>query len=144
MSYKAPSYYEKKIKELNQRYYLVLDELVKLFPKNKMFPNYLAYSKPFTNDMSNLIKLQADFFLFKNNLESDIDTLDKEIKNINEQIENLEQENKQLTKRLESLQNSNNASHGMLSDTKLLYNQKLLGNWLLFALIVGAGYKYLK
>lgn len=144
MSYKTPSYYEKTMKELNQRYYLILDELVEVFPKNKMYPDYLAYSKPFKNDMSNLIKLQSDFFLYKNDLETDIETLDKEIKSVNEQIENLEIENKQLNKTLESLKNSNNASHGMLSDTKLLYNQKLIGNWLLFAIIVGTGYKYLK
>jgi hypothetical protein len=144
MSYKEPSFYEKKIKELNQRYYLVLDELVKLFPKNKMYPKYLAYSKPFTTDMSNLIKLQTDFFLFKNELASDIDFVDKNIRRVNEQIENIEDENKELSKTLESLQNSNNASDGMLSDTKLLYNQKLLGNWLLVLILLGTGYKYLK
>jgi chromosome segregation ATPase len=144
MSYKTPSYYENTIKELNQRYYLVLDEIVKLFPKQKMYPKYLAYSKPFTNDMTNLNKLQTDFFLFKNSLESDIESLDKDIKLTNEEIDNLEHENKKLSATLESLKNSNNASHGMLEDTKLLYNQQLFGNTLLFLILLGAGYKYLK
>ena len=144
MSYKTPSYYENTIKELNQRYYLVLDEIVKLFPKQKMYPKYLAYSKPFTNDMTNLNKLQTDFFLFKNSLESDIESLDKDIKKTNEEIDNLEHENKKLSATLESLKNSNNASHGMLEDTNLLYNQQLFGNTLLFLILLGAGYKYLK
>ena len=126
-SYKTPSYYKNTLKELNNKYYSVLDEMVKVFPKYKMYPTFQTYSKEYTEDMGIINKIQTEFFLFRNNLDSDNDTI-----------------NKHLTARLNSLQNSNNASHGMLKDTKLLYNQKMAGNWLLFFVLTSVVYKYYK
>jgi len=141
-SYSPPSYYDKTLKDLNTRYYSVIENLAKFFPRTKLYPEFKAYSTPFTKDTSEMTKLQSDFFLFKNDLESDIDHLDKDIRSVNEQIAATEKENKMLTEKLASLRNSNDASYGMLQDTKLLYNQLLTGNWVLFVVLVGVIYKY--
>lgn len=138
----TPSYYDTTLKDLNKRYYSVIENLAKYFPRNKLYPDYKAYSDPFNRETSEFNKIQTDFFLFKNNLESDIDNLDKDIQSVNERITNTEKENKTLDARLASLRNSNDASHGMLQDTKLLYNQMLTGNWLLFFILIGVVYKY--
>jgi septal ring factor EnvC (AmiA/AmiB activator) len=143
-SNKPTSYYKNTLKELNKNYYSVLDEMVKVFPKYKLYPNFQSYSKDYTEDMGTINKIQTEFFLFRNNLNSESDSIDKDIKKINNQIAKLEKENKHLTKTLDSLNNSNNASHGMLSDTKLLYNQELSGNWLLTFILIGVVYKYYK
>ena len=144
MSYRPPSYYEKTLKDLNTRYYSVLTTIAQLFPKTKLYPDFPAYSKPFTKEMSDLNKLQTDFFLFRNDLESDMDHLDKDIRNVNDKIAQFEAENKELTVTLNALLNSNNASHGMLHDSTLLYNQQLSCNWLMFFIIIGVVYKYYK
>ena len=143
-SYKTPSYYKNTLKELNNKYYSVLDEMVKVFPKYKMYPTFQTYSKEYTEDMGIINKIQTEFFLFRNNLDSDNDTINKDIKKVNKEIAQFEIDNKHLTARLNSLQNSNNASHGMLKDTKLLYNQKMAGNWLLFFVLTSVVYKYYK
>jgi hypothetical protein len=142
MSYRPPSYYEKSIKDLNVRYYAVLESIANIFPKTKLHPDFPAYSKPFTKDMSTLNKLQTDFFLFRNDLESDMEHLDKDIRNVNDRIAHFEKENKELSVTLNSLLNSNNATYGMLHDSKLLYNQELTGNWLMFFILTGVVYKY--
>jgi hypothetical protein len=89
-----------------------------------------------------MTKLQSDFFMFKNDLESDIDHLDKDIRSVNEQIASTEKENKELSAKLAALRNTNDASYGMLQDTKLLYNQLLTGNWVLFFISIGLVYNY--
>jgi len=95
------------------------------------------------SDIFCVTRHKQDFYnLFKNDLESDIDHLDKDIRSVNEQIAATEKENKMLTEKLASLRNSNDASYGMLQDTKLLYNQLLTGNWVLFVVLVGVIYKY--
>ena len=144
MSYRPPSFYRETLNGLNTRYYSIIENIAKLFPKTKLYPEFSDYSKPFNKDMNNLNKLQTDFFLFRNDLESDIDHLDKEIRNVNDKIALFEEENKDLSITLNSLLNSNNASHGMLQDTRLLYNQQLSGNWLLFFILIGVVYKYYK
>lgn len=143
-SYNPPSYYEKSLKELNKRYFSLLDSIAVLFPKKKLYPEFPAYSKPFNKEMNDLNTIQADFFLFNNDLESDIDHLDKEIRLVNDKIATIEKENKQLKAKLDSFRNSNDASYGMLEDTKLLYNQQLTGNWLLFFTLLGIMYSYKK
>jgi len=142
--YKSVSDYNASLKELNKEYYTVLDEMVKVFPKYKMYPTFQSYSKEYTTDMGTINKIQTEFFLFRNNLESDIDKLNKDIKKVNKEIAHLESENNELSKNLDYLNNSNNASHGMLSDSKLIYNQQLSGNWLLFFILTGVIYKYYK
>ena len=142
MSYQPPSYYTKTLEDLNKQYYSTLENISTLFPKTKLYPEFKAYSKPFTKDMTELNKLQTDFFLFKNGLETDIDHLDKDIKIVNEKITKFETENKKLNATLISLESSNDASYGMLQDTKLLYNQLLTGNWMLFLIIIGFSYTY--
>lgn len=141
-SYSPPSYYDKTLKDLNTRYYSVIENLAKFFPRTKLYPEFEAYSKPFIKDTSEMTKLQSDFFMFKNDLESDIDHLDKDIRSVNEQIASTEKENEELAAKLTALRNTNDASYGMLQDTKLLYNQLLTGNWVLFVLLVGVIYKY--
>jgi hypothetical protein len=141
-SYSPPSYYDKTLKDLNTRYYSVIENLAKFFPRTKLYPEFEAYSKPFTKDTGEMTKLQSDFFMFKNDLESDIDHLDKDIRSVNEQIASTEKENKELSAKLAALRNTNDASYGMLQDTKLLYNQLLTGNWVLFFISIGLVYNY--
>lgn len=140
-SYNPPTYYEKSLKELNKRYYLILDNIASLFPKNKLYPEFPGYAKPFTKEMSDLDKIQSDFVVFKTDLESDSDHMDKDIRLVNEEIAQLDKDNKMLKSKLALLTTSGDASVGMLQDTKLLYNQELSGNWLLFFILVGVLYK---
>jgi hypothetical protein len=68
----------------------------------------------------------------KNNLSKSTDELQKNIKVIDDKIFTLEEENKELQGELDLLTNSDNAAHGRLTDSKTLYKQQLVGNWILF------------
>ena len=136
-----PAQFATILKELNQRYFLIVDEVIQTYPKYKSNPKMNSYGKVFERNMSNLQKLQGDYFLFKNNLSKDMDQLQKDIKQIDEMIYKLEEANKILREEYTNLKNSDNAAHGRLTDSETLYNQQLIGNWLILLYLSILTYK---
>ena len=127
-------------KELIQRYNIIIGEIVKTYPNYKANPKFNEYDSAYTKNINNLQKLQSDIFLLKNDLGKNIDTVQKDISRIDETLFKLEEENKVLQQQLADLNNSDNAAHGMLTDTRTLYSQKLTGNWLMFLSLGAAAY----
>ena len=140
MSIVDPDEYEKKLKELNDRYYLILDELITVYPKYKMSPEDSTYTSTYVTDKGNLTKLQKDLFLYKNNLEQTITTVGKDILVVDKQIAILEKENGLLKKRLDSLKEGQNAAKLLLKNTVYLHNEDLVANILLGLVFIGSAY----
>jgi septal ring factor EnvC (AmiA/AmiB activator) len=140
----SPSTYETRNNELNQRYVIIVDEIVKTYPNYKASPKFNSYSQAYERNMGNLQRLQTEYFLFKNNLIKDTNELQKDIKQIDDMIYELEEETKVKREEYAYLKNSDNAAHGQLTDSKYLYNQQLLGNWLLFLTFSGMTYNLFK
>uniref|UniRef100_A0A6C0IJ91 Uncharacterized protein n=1 Tax=viral metagenome TaxID=1070528 RepID=A0A6C0IJ91_9ZZZZ len=132
-----PSHFKDLNNELTQRYNIIIAEIVKTYPSYKANNNY---EDGYKKNINNLEKLQGELFLLKNNLNKSTDELQKDIKEIDDKIYNLEEENVKLRGELALLTNSDNAAHGRLTDAKTMYNQKLLGNWLLFFSLTSVSY----
>jgi hypothetical protein len=132
--------YTKKLEELNDGFYLILDELVSLIPNYRTYPKINLYSEKYSKALQNFKENQADFFMLKNEIENDSDNSGKNIENKNSKINKLDVKIKLLKDKLDSLNNSNDAGEGMLTDTELLHNQKYLGNWILLGTILGLCY----
>ena len=126
--------------ELKQRYNIIIGEIVKSYPSYKTNPRFNTYQDRYKANIRNLEKLQADIFLLKNGLNKSINTAQQDITHIDETIFKLEEENKVLRQQLDDLNNSNNAAHGMLADSRTLYLQQLVGNWILFLSVGTAAY----
>ena len=144
MNRKTPEYYVKRRKELNDRYYLILNEITTLFPKYKSSPDSPTYSTEFITDTGNMNKLQSDFFLLRNGLEKNISSLGKEIRQVESKISNIEKENRNLSGKVRALKGGGDAAQGMFDDTQLIYNQQVIGNLLLGGAIAGIGVIYYK
>ena len=126
--------------ELNQRYNIIIGEIVKTYPNYKANPKFNTYEESYKTNINNLQNLQADVFLLKNDLNKNINTTQQDITRVDEVIFKLEEENNVLKQRLADLNNSDNAAHGMLTDSKTLYLQQLVGNWILFLSLGVAAY----
>jgi chromosome segregation ATPase len=140
----SPASFTKTSNELNQRYAIIIDEIVKTYPSYKANPKFNSYSQAYAKNISNLQQLQSDYFLFKNTLSKDTEELQKAIKQIDDMLYALEEDIKVLREEFAYLKNSDNAAHGRLTDSKTLYKQQLLGNWLLFLSFSGLTYTLLK
>jgi len=136
-----PSHFKDLRRELTQRYNIIIDEVVKTYPSYKANPQFNNYEDSYKKNISNLEKLQTEIFLLKNNLNKSTTELQKDIKVIDDKIYLLEEENIKLRDELALLTNSDNAAHGRLTDSRTLYNQKLVSNYLLLSFLMYAVYK---
>jgi hypothetical protein len=137
MARRKPETYTKDIKDTDVRYRLILDEYTVLYPNYKMHPEIPSTLKAYADDEGNMHKLQTDLFLLRNNLQKDITGISSEIKKINDQIVYLDKENAVLIAKLDSIQGSKDGAKGMFQDSQQLYNQYLLGNWLMVLAFAG-------
>ena len=133
-----------KIKELNERYKIILNEFTHTYPEYKVYPEIETISQSFAADSGNLLELQAEFFQLRDNIQHEIQERSNKIDKTDIQIKILEEKNKKLMGELNGLENDKDASIGMLDDIQLRYNEFLLGNWILFISVVGAITLYYK
>lgn len=139
------------LKELNNRFYLILNELVKTYTLAKSKPNDIS---PFNVSQTNkqlydsniamMLALQNDYFLFKNTLVSASETMFGSINTANSEINVLESQNKVLQRELNNLQTSSYSAEGLFDDAQITRNQLLVSNWILFASMVIVGALYYK
>jgi len=135
---------KQKIEELNQRYNIILNEFTHIYPSYKTFPDVTKFTQKYATDNGNLTKLQAEFFQFKDNLQTEITKSDRIIKKTDIQIQILEKKIASLKKEINYLENDNEAAEGMLDDVQLRYNQFLVGNWILLIVLIGSVSFYYK
>ena len=69
--------YTKKLDEINDGFYLILDELVTLIPNYRTYPKLTVYSEKYGKNLQNFKENQADFFMLKNDMEKDLGVIDK-------------------------------------------------------------------
>jgi hypothetical protein len=131
---KSPSYYSDKLKELNTTFYLVLDELVKMYPIYKANPDYPEYQNMYAIDTGNFEKAKKDLFLLKNSIERDSEIVNINVKKMNAMIDILEKRNSNLRNKYHISSSSVLSSEGLISQKQEVYNEKLLN---LFFLILG-------
>lgn len=118
---KKPQFFNSKLRELDQRYNLIMNELSNNYKNNKSIKE----------DENNIKKLQNELFLLKNELLNNIDTLSYNIKQYDSQINIFTKENNILKKKFNEIKQKNNGSKGLAHDTQTLYNQYLMGNYLI-------------
>jgi FtsZ-binding cell division protein ZapB len=134
MNYNTPEYYKQKIKELDTKFSLILDEIIKSYSIYKMNPDYPEYQNLYSSNMSNLEKTKSDIFLLQNSLENDNQKIIDYITIADTKIEQLKDKNNILKSKFKYLYESNNTSDGLIDETQYLYNMKLLE---LFISLVG-------
>lgn len=136
-SVKSPGYYSDKLKELNTNFFMVLDELVKMYPIYKANPDYPEYQNMYAVDNANFENAKKNLFLLQNSIEKDSETVNITVKKMNAIIDILENENSRLRKTYNISSSSVLSSEGLINQKQEVYNEKLLN--LIFLIIGVAG-----
>ena len=138
-------------KDLNDRFYLILNELVKTYTLAKSKPNDISpYNSAKTNEQAHaanlalMMTLQNDYFLYKNSVVSASEAMLDNINSANNEINVLESQNKILQLQLNNIQSSSYSAEGLFDDAQITRNQLLASNWILFAIMVSGGVLYYK
>jgi hypothetical protein len=138
-------------KALNDKFYLILNEMVKIYPSAKLQPNNPSpYDHTQTNEalygvyMKQMLKLQNDYFLFKNNVVNASEKILKQVAASDKQVNMLENQNKVLKKQYENLKTSSYSAEGLFDDAQITRNELLVSNLILFGVMCGGGFLYYK
>ena len=141
--YVAPAYLIDRAKELNDKFHVLLNQIVKVYPDAKFTPSSQDSTK-FNTFMNLMRDNQSEYFLLYNDVIVASETLSKTGKNIDAQIEYLNTQIKLTKGKLDDLKNSGYSAEGMLDDTKLTRNQVFFGNVVIFLILAGSCYMIYK
>jgi hypothetical protein len=95
-------------------------------------------------DEKNIEKLQNDFFLLKNDLLNNIGTVSDNVTRYDLEINKVVTQNKKLKKSYVEMKQKNSGSKGFARDTQVLYNQYLMGNFLIGLVAISSVLLYQK
>ncbi len=117
--------YTSKINELQQRLKIVLNNVD-------------------SSQLNNMIEIKNDLIILKNEIEEELKISYDDINKLIRRINDKEKINVQLQKRVDGLKDENAGSIQLYEDIQLLYNQRLIGNWILVFVISSGVYLFMK
>jgi len=136
-----------KAKELNDRFFLLLNEIVKVFPDSKINPETASIydleknNKEMYNEaMNKMLELQNEYFMFNNTITKETNNMLDYLTNLDKNIQSIDINNKKLLSRLSDLKSSSHSAEGLFDDAILSRNEILFGNTVLFLAISAGGY----
>ena len=121
--------YKEKIDELDSGINLLLDEFKKIYVITKMHPTNEEYQTQYQNIINNLATVLSKLFSISNDVQINIDNLNKKLFEFDILIREERDKNKDLKKKLGIVENKSNAASEMISDYKDIYDKRYLRNW---------------
>ena len=131
-----------KTKDLNDRFYLIMNKIIKVYPTTKIKKNDTATMSLYNENMGKLEKLQNEYFLYKNTVFKASEDIQRDITSGNDKVNALEGQTKVLKVELENLKSSAHSAQGLFDDTQISRNQLLVSNIILFCIMAGGGFMY--
>lgn len=94
-----------------------------------MHPNNEEYQTQYQNVINNLANVLSKLFSVSNDVQINIDNLNKKLFEFDILIREERDKNKDLKKKLGIVENKSNAASEMISDYKDIYDKRYLRNW---------------
>lgn len=148
---KPPMVLIDKSKDLNDRFYLILNEVVKTYPSANLHPDvYSKYDNRqkndalYTSNLAELHTLQNEYFLYKNEVVRASQNMLQTVADLDAQITILENKNKVLNVQFDNLKSNSYSAEGLFDDAQITRNQLLISNFILFGVICTGGVMFYK
>ena len=135
-----PEFFTERVKTLEQQLPPILDDFNKYFVLYNKTPNYPEYENMFNNIKQNLNSLGASLFMVSNDVDSNIDNINKAFKDLDILINKERKRNRELKRRLGIIESEVMSSKELIDDYNEMYDDDYLRNWGLFlsTVVVGA------
>lgn len=130
-NFAKPEQYIQKIEELNGSIDLVLDEFKKTYIHSRMHPANEEIQQRFASMVASLNEIQSKLFSISNNVQVNIDDLNKKLFELDILIRREREKNKELKRKLGIVEHKTNSASEMIDDYRQIYDQKYLRNWAL-------------
>lgn len=119
----------KKLNELKLSLNPILEEFKKLFVLSKMYPQNQEIQNQYQNIINNINEIKTKFFTFSNEIDVNIDELNKKLLALNTLIIKERKTNEKLKLKMGYVESKNNAANELINDYEFIYNKNYLKNW---------------
>lgn len=134
-----PEVFTERVQTMKQQLPSILDDFKSYFVLYNKTPNYPEYENMFNNIKRNLNNLSASLFIVSNNVEADIDNINKTFKELDVLIAKERRKNRELKRKLGIIESEVISSKEMIDDYNEMYDDDYLRNWGLFLSTVVVG-----
>jgi len=137
--FEKPELFTEKVQTLQEQLPAILDDFNKYFVLYNTDPNYPEFETTFNNIKQNLNTMGASLFMVSNNVEVNIENINKTFKLLDILITKERIKNRELRRRLGILDDKNNSSKELIDNYNEMYDTDYLRNWGLFlsSIVVG-------
>ena len=130
-NFMKPELFNEKLDVLNSSVNLLLDEFKKIYVISKMHPANQEYQQQYANVVAGLDQLQSKLFSVSNDVQVNIDNINKAMIALDVSIRKEREKNKELKVKLGIIENKSNASSEMIDNYTQIYDERYLRNWAL-------------
>jgi len=130
-NFMKPEQFNEKLEVLNGSVNLLLDEFKKIYIISKMHPANQEYQQQYANMVAGLDQLQSKLFSASNDVQVNIDNINKAMIALDIHIRKEREKNRELKVKLGIIENKSNASSEMIDDYTQIYDKRYLRNWAL-------------
>ena len=135
-----PDDFQEKLQILKEKAPYVLAEFKTAYVFYNKNPEYPDYQQMFANVQSNIDNISSQMFTLLNDVQFNVDDLNKKMLCLNTNIEEEKNKNKILKKRNGIVEEKNNAASELIYDYKKIYEEGYLRNWGLIISIIIVGF----
>jgi len=134
-----PELFTERVQTMQQQLPPILDDFNKYFVFYNKTPNYPEYENMFNNIKQNLNSLSTSLFMVSNDVDTNIDNINKAFKTLDILISRERKKNRELKRRLGIVESEANSSKEMIDDYNQMYDDDYLRNWGLFLSTIVVG-----
>jgi hypothetical protein len=133
---KNPNEFKQQIQTIQERAPYILADFKNIFVFYNKDPEYPDYQRMFANIQSNVNNINSQLFSVLNDVQFNIDELNKKLVCLNRMIIREKNKNRLLKRGSGILDEKNNASSELIYDYKNIYEEEYLRNWSLVISII--------
>lgn len=139
--FEKPEVFKEKVETLQEQLPAILDDFNKYFVLYNIDPNYPEFETTFNNIKQNLNTMGASLFMVSNNVDFNIENINKTFKKLDILITKERRKNRELRRRLGIIDDKNSSSKELIDNYNEMYDTDYLRNWGLFlsSIVVGVG-----
>jgi len=130
-NFMKPEQFNEKLNDLNGSVNVLLDEFKQIYVLSKMHPTNQEYQQQYANMVDGLNQIQSKIFSTSNDVQVNIDNLNKAMIEVDIQIKRERDKNKELKRKLGIVEHKTNAASELIYDYTQMYDESYLRNWAL-------------
>jgi len=120
--------FNEKINTIKSQFFSALDDFKKYYVYYNKNPEVNEFQNYYVNSKGQIQNMSRDLFLITNDIDKNIEILNKNMLAISLQLDNEKKLNKEISDLISNLENTQNGSEMLIDDSKSKYNSQYLIN----------------